>query len=84
MRGLDQVGLTALADTPDVASEGALWGAMPEEGRLGEVVIVSDGAGLPGLDPGIRVGLREPNSYALNSAAFSAAPKPDTSRSTAC
>jgi Transposase IS66 family len=48
MRGLDQLGLTALAVTPDpvrVASEGALWGAICEEGRLGDLVIVSDGAG---------------------------------------
>ena len=28
-----------------VASEGALWGALQEEGRLGDLVIVSDGAG---------------------------------------
>ena len=48
MRGLDQLGLTALAVTPDpvrVASEGALWGAICREGRLGDLVIVSDGAG---------------------------------------
>ena len=48
MRGLDQLGLTGLAVTPDpvrVASEGALWGAICEEGRLGDLVIVSDGAG---------------------------------------
>jgi Transposase IS66 family len=48
MRALDQLGLTGLAITPDpvrVASEGALWGAICEEGRLGDLVIVSDGAG---------------------------------------
>ena len=48
MRGLDELGLTGLAITPDpvrVASEGALWGAICEEDRLGELVIVSDGAG---------------------------------------
>jgi hypothetical protein len=48
IRGLDQLGLTGLAITPDpvrVASEGALWGAICEEGRLGDLVIVSDGAG---------------------------------------
>ncbi len=48
MRGLNELGLTGLTITPDpvrVASEGALWGAICEEGRLGELVIVSDGAG---------------------------------------
>ena len=48
MRGLDRLGLTGLATTPDpvrVASEGALWGAICEEGRLGDLVVVSDGAG---------------------------------------
>src|SRR5271154_4841565 len=48
IRGLDQLGLTGLAITPDpvrVASEGSLWGAICEEGRLGALVIVSDGAG---------------------------------------
>jgi hypothetical protein len=48
MRGLNDLGLTGLIVTPDpvrVASEGALWGAICEEGRLGDLVIVSDGAG---------------------------------------
>jgi hypothetical protein len=48
MRRLSELGLTELAITPDpvrVASEGALWGALQEEGRLGDLVIVSDGAG---------------------------------------
>ena len=48
MRRLSELGLTELTITPDpvrVASEGALWGALQEEGRLGELVIVSDGAG---------------------------------------
>jgi hypothetical protein len=48
MRGLNELGLTGLVVTPDpvrVASEGALWGAICEEERLGDLVIVSDGAG---------------------------------------
>jgi hypothetical protein len=48
MRGLNELALTGLSVTPDpvrVASEGALWGAICEEGRLGDLVIVSDGAG---------------------------------------
>jgi hypothetical protein len=48
MRGLNELGLTGSAITPDpvrVASEGALWGALCEEGRLDDLVIVSDGAG---------------------------------------
>jgi hypothetical protein len=48
MRGLNELGLTGLSVAPDpvrVASEGALWGAICEESRLGELVIVSDGAG---------------------------------------
>jgi hypothetical protein len=48
MRRLSELGLTELTITPDpvrVASEGALWGALQEEGRLGDLVIVSDGAG---------------------------------------
>jgi hypothetical protein len=48
VRRLSELGLTELTITPDpvrVASEGALWGALQEEGRLGELVIVSDGAG---------------------------------------
>ena len=47
MRRLSELGLTDLTVTPDpvrVASEGALWGALQEEGRLGDLVIVSDGA----------------------------------------
>jgi hypothetical protein len=45
---LNTLGLTGLSITPDpvrVASEGALWGAIDEQGRLGDAVIVSDGAG---------------------------------------
>ena len=48
MRRLSELGLTELTITPDpvrVASEGALWGALQEQGRLGDLVIVSDGAG---------------------------------------
>jgi hypothetical protein len=48
MRRLSELGLTELTITPDpvrVASEGALWGALREERRLGDLVIVSDGAG---------------------------------------
>ena len=48
MQRLSELGLNELTITPDpvrVASEGALWGALQEEGRLGELVIVSDGAG---------------------------------------
>jgi hypothetical protein len=48
MQRLSELGLTELTTTPDparVASEGALWGALQEEGRLGDLVIVSDGAG---------------------------------------
>jgi hypothetical protein len=48
MRRLSELSLTELTITPDpvrVASEGALWGALQEEGRLGDLVIVSDGAG---------------------------------------
>jgi len=42
------LGLTELQVTPDpvrVASEGALWGAICAEGRLGSAVILSDDAG---------------------------------------
>ena len=45
---LNRLGMTGLSITPDpvrVASEGALWGALHEQGRLGDAVIVSDGAG---------------------------------------
>jgi Transposase IS66 family len=45
---LDALGLTTLRVTPDpvrVASEGALWGALCAEGRLGSAVILSDDAG---------------------------------------
>ena len=48
MRRLSELGLTDLTITPDpvrVASEGALWGALRQERRLGDLVIVSDGAG---------------------------------------
>jgi hypothetical protein len=48
MQRLSELGLTDLTITPDpvrVASEGALWGALREERRLGDLVIVSDGAG---------------------------------------
>jgi Transposase IS66 family len=56
---LSVLGLTGLKVTPDpvrVASEAALWGAIQAEGRLVDAVILSDDAGLPGPDPGIRVG----------------------------
>src|SRR3954467_14058354 len=45
---LAQLGITALAATPDpvrVATEGALWGAVAAHGFLNEAVIVSDDAG---------------------------------------
>lgn len=45
---LDALGISALAVTPDpvqIATEGALWGAISERGLLGNTVIVSDGAG---------------------------------------
>lgn len=45
---LRRLGLDRLAVTPDpvkVATEGALWGAVCEQGLLGDTVIVSDGAG---------------------------------------
>lgn len=48
MQRLSELGLTDLTITPDpvrVASEGALWGALREQRRLGDLVIVSDGAG---------------------------------------
>ena len=47
-RHLAQLGVTALAVTPDpvrVATEGALWGAVAAHGFLNEAVIVSDDAG---------------------------------------
>jgi hypothetical protein len=47
-RHLAQLGLTALAVTPNpvrVATEGALWGAVAAHGFLNEAVIVSDDAG---------------------------------------
>src|SRR3954468_3735832 len=47
-RHLEQLGITALAVTPDpvrVATEGALWGAVAAHGFLNEAVIVSDDAG---------------------------------------
>jgi Transposase IS66 family len=45
---LDRLGVTALRVTPDpvrAASEGALWGALCAEDRLGSAVILSDDAG---------------------------------------
>ena len=45
-----------LPDPVLIASEAALWGAIHHQGLLQDTVIVSDDAGLPGLDPGIRVG----------------------------
>jgi hypothetical protein len=48
MRRLNELGLTDLTVAPDpvrMASEGALWGAICEERRLGDRVIVSDGVG---------------------------------------
>ena len=45
---LDALGFADLRITPDpvrVASEGALWGAVREQGLLGEAIVVSDGAG---------------------------------------
>jgi len=44
-------------DPVTVATEGALWGAIRHQGLLERAVILSDDAGLPGLDPGINVGL---------------------------
>src|SRR5437764_11486657 len=47
-RHLEQLGITALAVTPDpvrVATEGALWGAVAAHGFLNEAVIISDDAG---------------------------------------
>jgi hypothetical protein len=47
-RHLEQLGITALAVTPNpvrVAIEGALWGAVAAHGFLNEAVIVSDDAG---------------------------------------
>jgi hypothetical protein len=45
---LDALGVTALRVTPDpvrAASEGALWGALCAENRLGRAVVLSDDAG---------------------------------------
>jgi hypothetical protein len=45
---LDALGFANLRITPDpvrVATEGALWGAVREQGLLGEAIVVSDGAG---------------------------------------
>lgn len=45
---LDALGITALDVHPDpvrVATEGALWGSLAEQGLLDDTVIVSDGAG---------------------------------------
>ena len=47
-RHLNALGFADLRITPDpvrVASEGALWGAVREQGLLGEAIVVSDGAG---------------------------------------
>lgn len=47
-RHLDALGLTDLKVTPDpiqIASEGALWGAIHQQGLLKNTVIVSDDAG---------------------------------------
>jgi hypothetical protein len=59
MAHLRALGVADLRVTPDpvrAASEAALMGAIEAEGLLGHAVIVSDDAGLPGLDPGIRLG----------------------------
>ncbi len=45
---LNALGFADLRITPDpvrVASEGALWGAVREQGLLGQAIVVSDGAG---------------------------------------
>jgi hypothetical protein len=45
---LNALGFADLRITPDpvrVATEGALWGAVREQGLLGEAIVVSDGAG---------------------------------------
>jgi hypothetical protein len=45
---LSELGLTELTIPPGpgrAACEGVLWGALREGGRLGDLVIVSDGAG---------------------------------------
>jgi hypothetical protein len=47
-RHLNALGLTDLKVAPDpvlIASEGALWGAIPRQGLLADAVIVSDDAG---------------------------------------
>jgi hypothetical protein len=47
-RHLNALGFADLRITPDpvrVASEGALWGAVREQGLLGHAIVVSDGAG---------------------------------------
>jgi len=59
-RHVQALGLNELKVLPDpvlIASEAALWGAIHHQGLLQDTVIVSDDAGLPGLDPGIRVGV---------------------------
>ena len=58
-RHLQALALSEAKVLPDpvlIASEAALWGAIHHQGLLRDTVIVSDDAGLPGLDPGIRVG----------------------------
>ena len=45
---LDRLGLTGLAIHPDpvrIATEGALWGSVADQGLLGDAVILSDDAG---------------------------------------
>ena len=53
LRHLDQLGLTALAVTPDpvrIATEGAIWGSVKAHGLLPDTVILSDDAGQFALD----------------------------------
>ncbi len=55
---LRRLGISELETNPDstrVATEGALLGAVLAHGFLAMAVILSDDAGLPGLDPGINV-----------------------------
>jgi hypothetical protein len=53
LRHLDQLGITALAVTPDpvrIATEGAVWGSVKAHGLLPDTVILSDDAGQFTLD----------------------------------
>jgi hypothetical protein len=53
LRHLDQLGITALAVTPDpvrIATEGAAWGSVKAHGLLPDTVILSDDAGQFALD----------------------------------